>query len=439
MDKGETFQAFFDSIRLLSVEPYEDGLAGTAQRLNSSYYDSDSDEEHLIIVGSIGRGTAVDGTSDVDALFVLPDEVYTRYNNRSGNKQSQLLSDVRVEHKKRYSNSDISADGQAVVIRFTDRNYSIDLVPAFERSDGSFTFPDANDGGHWKKTDPIPEQEACDDAQTISQGTFLRLCNALRFWKDNIGFRFGGLLIDTMVARFLEDHPDTCSAKLSEYDDVLAGLFAYLKSQDPSRAYWYALGSNQQITNDGKAPFVAKSKEAYEALSSDEDDIEIALNNLFGKRFTDCVVDSIEKEAEALWSTRYSYWPDMGQFIEDMFPVHVRYNLAIDCDVSQNGFREHTLREMLRKRFPLMKGRSLRFRVTRIDVPEPYDLYWKVRNCGEEAFRKKCVRGQIKEDEGHKAKSESTSFHGFHYVECYAIKNGVCVARSKVSVPISVQ
>ena len=439
MDKGKTFQAFFDSIRLLSTEPYEDGLAGIARRLNSSYYDSDSDEEHLVIVGSIGRWTAVDGASDVDALFVLPDEVYTRYDNRSGNKQSQLLSDVRTELKKRYPNSDISADGQAVVISFTDRNYSIDLVPAFERSDGAFTFPDTNDGGHWRKTDPIPEQEACEEAQAITQGAFLRLCNALRVWKDNTGFKFGGLLIDTLVAKFLEKHPETCSTELNEYDDALAELFAYLKSQDPDQSYWYALGSNQQIVNDGKAAFVAKAKDAYEALTTSENDIEIVLGNLFGKRFTDCVVNSAEREAEALWSKRYSYWPDTEQFIEDIFPVHIRYDLAIDCDVSQNGFREHTLREMLRKRFPLMKGRSLRFRVIRIDVPEPYDLYWKVRNCGEEAFRKKCVRGQIKGDEGDEAKSESTSFHGPHYVECYAVKNGVCVARSKISVPISIQ
>ena len=437
MDKAKTFETFFDSIRLSSIESYSDGLKGIAKRLNTSYYDSDSDSEHLLLVGSVGRGTAVEGTSDVDALFVLPHDVFVRYDNRSGNKQSQLLADVRTELKKRYPNSDISADGQAVVISFTDRNYSIDLVPAFERSDGSFTFPDSNDGGHWKKTDPIPEQEACTEAQEVTNGAFVRCCNVLRIWKDNIGFKFGGLLIDTLVSKFLDENPDTRTTNLSNYGDVFVGLFSYLETQDPDQAYWYALGSNQQIANDGKAVFVAKAKKARNALESCEDDFESALTELLGKRFQDCVVDSAEKGKEASWSRLYSYWPDTEQFIEEMHPVHIKYDMVIDCDVLQNGFREHTLREMIRKHFPLMKGKSLTFRVTKIDVPEPFTLYWKVRNCGEEAFRRKCVRGQINEDDGLRTKSEHTDFRGPHYVECYAVKNGVCVARSKISVPIS--
>ena len=439
MDKSKTLEAFFDSIQMLSTESYSDGLKGIAKRLNTSYYDSDSDEDHLILVGSVGRGTAVEGASDVDALFVLPHEIYVQYDNRAGNKQSQLLSDVRTELKKRYPNSDISADGQAVVVSFTDRNYSIDLVPAFERSDGSFTYPDSNDGGHWRKTDPIPEQEACEETQAATRGTFMRLCNALRVWKDNVGFNFNGLLIDTFVARFLDERPEQCLASLRDYDSVFIDLFSYLKSQDPDQAYWYALGSNQQIFNDGKSAFVAKAKKAHKALTAGEEDIESALSELFGKRFDDCIVDSAVREAEAQWSRRYSYWPDTEQFIEDMFPIHIRYDLDIDCDVSQNGFREHTLREMLRKRFPLLRGRSLTFRVVKTNVPEPFTLYWKVRNCGEEAFRKTCVRGQIVEDEGNWAKPEHTNFRGPHYVECYAVKNEVCVARSRISVPISAQ
>ena len=33
------------------------------------------------------------------------------------------------------------------------------------------------------------------------------------------------------------------------------------------------------------------------------------------------------------------------------------------------------------------KGRELRFSIAHCDVPEPYDVYWKVRNSGEEAAR----------------------------------------------------
>ena len=32
---------------------------------------------------------------------------------------------------------------------------------------------------------------------------------------------------------------------------------------------------------------------------------------------------------------------------------------------------------------------------------------------------------------------EESSFEGDHYVECYIVKNGVCVAKDRIEVPIS--
>ena len=73
MDNAATFRSFFSSIRMQSKQQYSDGLNGLSKKLNSAYYGDDNQEnDHLIVVGSVGRGTAVDGCSDVDALYVLP-------------------------------------------------------------------------------------------------------------------------------------------------------------------------------------------------------------------------------------------------------------------------------------------------------------------------------------------------------------------------------
>lgn len=45
------------------------------------------------------------------------------------------------------------------------------------------------------------------------------------------------------------------------------------------------------------------------------------------------------------------------------------------------------------------------------------------------------IRGNI-EKTNSKIKKESTNFKGPHYVECYLVKNGVCVARNRIDVPI---
>ena len=62
------------------------------------------------------------------------------------------------------------------------------------------------------------------------------------------------------------------------------------------------------------------------------------------------------------------------------------------------------------------------------NVPGPYEVYWKVRNTGEEAIRADCIRGQIKPDDGTQWRDEPTKYRGKHYVECYVVKNGACVA-----------
>jgi hypothetical protein len=64
------------------------------------------------------------------------------------------------------------------------------------------------------------------------------------------------------------------------------------------------------------------------------------------------------------------------------------------------------------------------------DVPGSYSVYWKVRNHGPEAELRHALRGEIHIDGGNQQRSESTSYIGHHFVECYIVKDGVCVARA---------
>ncbi len=82
----------------------------------------------------------------------------------------------------------------------------------------------------------------------------------------------------------------------------------------------------------------------------------------------------------------------------------------------------------------MAKDRSLKFTVTSTSVPEPYDVYWKVRNFGREAQLRDDLRGEIKE--GSTDHLETTRYNGDHYIECYIVKDGRCVARTRDWVPI---
>ena len=98
---------------------------------------------------------------------------------------------------------------------------------------------------------------------------------------------------------------------------------------------------------------------------------------------------------------------------------------------------EKMLSAILRDRQILRHNKQLKFFISETDCPEPYDIYWKVRNVGPVAESKNCIRGQIEKTNLHTHR-EHTDFQGSHYVECYLVKNNICVARAHISVPIGV-
>ena len=405
-----------------------------AKKLNKHYYDIDSDSSsHMYIVGSVGRATAIKGSSDLDILFDLPQDVYTKYDNYSSNGQSALLQDVKAVVQERYPRTEISGDGQVVVIAFD--KYTVELVPGFQNNDGSFEYPDTHDGGSWKTTNPIPEQEECEACNDASGGLYFDFCHIIRSWKNNIGLSMGGLLIDTLVYDHFKDNAYFKGKGYSDYLSILTSVFEYLKGQNKDRTFWYAVGSSQKVYNTDNGTFVNKAKAAYERLSGTTNStqgINDTLIDLLGIDFP-----AAESRTETSSFDRYGYkrGTQKEQFIEELFPVDIRYSLRIDCNVTQDGFRSRFLSEILREHKWLSRKKQLDFQIMRTDCPMPYTIYWKVRNVGEVAKSRNMIRGEIRCTNNPHQK-EHTDFYGPHYVECFLVKNGICVARARIDVPI---
>ena len=91
----DDFCDFCNNIKLDNFEDMQTTVKGITKKLNKHYYDIDDDESNMYIVGSVGRTTAIKNTSDLDILFNLPKSVYDRINDNDGNKQSQLLQEVK--------------------------------------------------------------------------------------------------------------------------------------------------------------------------------------------------------------------------------------------------------------------------------------------------------------------------------------------------------
>ena len=429
------FESFIKKIALDKLEAMKTTTKEIAKKLNKIYYDlDDNTSEHMYIVGSVGRGTSIKGASDLDLLFDLPSDIYKKYDNygENSNGQSVLLQEVKNVLLERYPKTKISGDGQVVVIEFI--NYTVELVPGFKQNDGSFKYPDTHDKGSWKITNPMPEIKESRKMAEDTNNNFVYICNMVRSWKNHIGFKLGGLLIDTLVYKFLNENNKYKTINYDKYFDMIKCLFAYLKDLNKEQSYWYALGSNQKVYNCDNGKFITNARKAYDKISSyegTESDVNNKLKEIFGNDFSESI-SVVENQSELnVYRTE--------QFIEKMFPVDIRYNLNIDCEVTQKGFRSYCLRYMLANNIKLMKNKSLKFEIKGCDIPggaKTCDIYWKVRNVGAEAIRLDRIRGQVIKTNS-KIHREHTSFQGAHYVECYLVKNGVCIAKDRIEVPIN--
>lgn len=73
--------------------------------------------------------------------------------------------------------------------------------------------------------------------------------------------------------------------------------------------------------------------------------------------------------------------------------------------------------------------------VANTNVPRPFDVYWQVVNTGQEASQSGGLRGGIYPSKtlgvGGLNQREYSSFRGDHWIECFIVKNNICVARSR--------
>lgn len=423
------FCKFLNNLAIDNAGEISNRYGEVISSLNKKFRDTESKiANYSLQVGSIGRNTAIKGISDLDMLYIMPKKMWADYKD---GKQYELLSHTRDAIKARYPNTKVFVDRLVVCIQYT--NFHIEVQPVFEQDDGSFKYPDTYDSGSWKITKPREEIEAMSEFNLHKNNNLRRLCKMARAWKNKHGVGMGGLLIDTLSYNFLKSTTDYDATSYGYYDVMSRDFCAYLMDQ-PNQDYYAALGSNQRVRV--KKKFQRKAKKAYElcvkAIEAGEKDIAYdKWKKVYGRPFPS-KPETSSKAVAAFQQT----WRNTEQFIEDKFAIDIRYNMTIDCDVSQNGFRQYSLSEFIRKHFRLATNKDLKFYIKEHDIKGDYSIYWKILNRGEVARKRDMIRGQILPDSGSRKKYETTNFRGEHIVECYAIKDGVVVAKDRISVPI---
>lgn len=292
MSVSDYFSTFCSNLRMSSdtVSTIQYRYHQITKRINLDYRNSSSETAYSLYVGSYGRGTEI-WTSDIDMIVQLPYETYAKFDAYSSNGQSALLQEVKGVLQKTYSTSFVKGDGQVIGINFTD-GINFEIVPAFINKDDSYTYPDSNDGGSWKTTDPRKEIAAMNTRNSDTNKNLKRLCRMARAWKEKCNVSMSGILIDTLAYKFIGDWEYKDKSYLY-YDFMSRDFFAYLKNIDTSQNYWLAPGSNRYVWKLGN--FQSKAKTAYDnavaAISYESDNMSYSAKQkwreIYGTKFPD--------------------------------------------------------------------------------------------------------------------------------------------------------
>lgn len=425
------FSDFLDNLRIQNGDTISLRYGELTAALNKKFRDTESKTSNALQVGSFGRYTGIDGISDLDMLYIMPKSSWEDYQDGG---QSRLLQNARQAVLDRYPSTKVSVDRLVVTVTYTD--FHVEIQPVLEQEDGSYKYPDTKDGGSWKITKPREEMEAVTKLDNNKNSNLKRLCKMARAWNNKHGVGIGGLLIDTLAYNFLQTTDYYDDKSYLYYDYLCRDFFEYLSKLE-KQDYYAAPGSGQRVRV--KKHFQRKAKKAYNLClkaieargQKNENDKWKAI---FGRPFP----ANPSKTAERVVLASAPTWRNTEEFIEDRYREDIRYPLTIECEVKQNGFREHLLSWMLAHKVPLSTKKRLRFYVDEISIPKPYQIKWKVLNRGETAQQRDCIRGQIVDDDGSMEKCESTDFKGDHVVECYIVKDNILVAKDRIHVPIDV-
>ena len=164
-------------------------------------------------------------------LFKIPKEVFEKFDEYKSNGQSALLQEIKSILEEKYSTTDkISGWGKVVLIKFSDGKHNIEILPAYELDNKTFSIPNSENSGSWEKFDPRTEIKKFKKSDNKTNSLTSDLIRMIKAWKRNIttvDYKSYQLTID--VINYLNNE-FTNGATYNQYHNVVKNFFDSLKN-----------------------------------------------------------------------------------------------------------------------------------------------------------------------------------------------------------------
>jgi hypothetical protein len=222
------FETFLQELKLPASDcaDAEAKALRVAKSLFAEYYpDQEFNTSCYAIVGSYAKGTAAKPRTDVDMIFVLPYEDFVRIDALTGNKQSQLLQEVKNTLLGTYPFTDIRGDGPVVKVPFS--TYEFEVCPVFLLQDNSFLNAHTKNGGSWGYTNPALEVQWIRNTDAVTLGKATDLVKMLKAWKRECNVEIKSICLEVAAVYFVERWSNR-DKTVYYYDWMVRDFFAFL-------------------------------------------------------------------------------------------------------------------------------------------------------------------------------------------------------------------
>ena len=275
MSVSKRFSVFLANI-MLTEPQMESGRSrreSVVQVLNSEYWGSQHKTNNSLFVGSWGKFTTVRPPRDVDILFKLPKSVYDRFARRTGNKQSQLLQEIKGILAAKFTNTRIKGDGPVVKVPFA--SYDVELIPAFDLTNGRYWICMTDNGGYYKEADYDAEAEAVKSSNDNTKEKTRDLIRMMKRWQAYCNVPLKSFWIELLAIDFLFgwEHKDK---SMVYYDWMVRDFLRHLEGKSHHTLYAPGTFEIMNIGDDWLSKARTARQRAEKACENESDSPTIA-------------------------------------------------------------------------------------------------------------------------------------------------------------------
>lgn len=396
------------------------------------------DERNTIQIGSYRRFTAITPMHDLDMLYIIG--AWQGFDD-----PRNVLQELERKLKSQFVppndyQSVISRQSHSItisLIRGSTEYFSVDVVPAYSRGINSYgedmyMVPEiaqlthtkraqryikltrSGDAMGWIPSDPRGYNRAATEMNAVNED-FRRATKFLKGWRafqksQDDDFKLKSFHLEQLVFGHFADDPS---------DDIFGAIFDIMRQLD-RRIYQPKIPDRADATKFIDEYVRELTITQRQKILAARDGFMIALEDLEEHETPRKIIEA-RPRIRADKSEQYLF--DQG------IPILTEYDFGVVGNVRERtgGFRAFILNRLGR----IDVDRQIDFERAR-EVPGA-DIYkWKVNNDDNTSQ----PRGEIT-DHHTLRQPEHAKYRGNHYVECFAIRDGVCIARSRQDVVLN--